>query len=151
MRLWKKTTVRWRLDGRIVPSGTPHAQRESITAKRFYGTLRLANGKQKQQPLTEDRDSSEKLLRRLQTDEDRKRAVGAPQHVGESSRPIQQQADAYISFLQSRSSTSDYVVKERQRLAKLLDAMRTKTLAADVHDRALRGAQLLEDVQPHVL
>lgn len=50
---------------------TTGAKRYVIESKRFYGTLKLARGNRKQQPLTEDKASSVTLLRRLQLHEDR--------------------------------------------------------------------------------
>src|SRR5688500_14730786 len=62
MRVWRKKTVRYVLDGRRVSKGTPGSVKRDELSKRFYGTLRLADGRTKQVPLSEDRDASRKLL-----------------------------------------------------------------------------------------
>ncbi|MFV0445737.1 MAG: hypothetical protein ACK5Q5_19320, partial [Planctomycetaceae bacterium] len=49
---------------------------KTVYSKRFYGSLKTSDGKRKQIPLTEDRKTSEALLRRLQNEADRKRALG---------------------------------------------------------------------------
>lgn len=88
MNVWRKQTVRYRLNRKNVPTGTPDAQRVVILSKRLYGTLRLANGKRKQVPLTEDKNTSRTLLRRLQTQEDEKRASGVTRYDEERQRSI---------------------------------------------------------------
>jgi hypothetical protein len=55
---------------------TRNGKRETILSKRFYGTLNTANRGRKQVPLCADREASLVLPRRLQMDEDRKRAAG---------------------------------------------------------------------------
>lgn len=61
MQVWRKKTVRYVIDGEKVASGTHGAAKETIKSKRFYGTLRLADGRTKQVPLSEDRDASQTL------------------------------------------------------------------------------------------
>lgn len=76
MNVWRKQSVKWTKNGKRVAKGTKGATPTKTLSKRFFGTLRLANGKRKQQPLTDDKQSSLTLLRRLQTNEDDKRANG---------------------------------------------------------------------------
>lgn len=88
MQVWRNKTVRYVLDGEKVARGTPGATKETVESKRFYGTLRLAEGRTKQVPLCEDRDASRKLLRRFQTDEDRANALGLDRPARERQRPL---------------------------------------------------------------
>jgi integrase len=127
MKVWKKQTTQWILKGKRVATGTPKAKRTTIHSKRFYGTLRLADGKKRQTPLTEDKESSETLLRRLQTDEDSKRANGADRYYDERNRPIGELLASFAEYLTSKGNTPAYVSLTITRCRSLLTATRTKT------------------------
>ena len=88
MNVWRKRSTKYVLNGQRVPSGTPHATKTVVPSKRWYGTLRTADGRTKQVPLSEDREAAKRLLRTLQTDEDRLRAMGGQRHLRERGRPI---------------------------------------------------------------
>jgi len=66
MGVWRKQCKRYFVNGKLVTRRTPEAVATTVYSKRFYGTLRFANGKRKQVPLTKNRKTSEALLRRLQ-------------------------------------------------------------------------------------
>ena len=76
MKVWRKQTIHYLLNGKRTSKGTKGAKPKVILSKRFYGTITLASGKRKQTPLTEDQKTSQKLLQRLQNDEDTKRTLG---------------------------------------------------------------------------
>jgi integrase len=97
-------------------------------SKRFYGTLSLANGKRKQQPLTEDKTSSVTLLRRLQTQEDNKRASGVTEDVERRQKPITGFVDAYGSYLASKDGTPMHITNTLYRIRSLLTATKTNTI-----------------------
>jgi integrase len=128
-KVWRKQTTRYRLNERNVPKGTPKAKRFVIESKRFYGTLTLATGKRKQQPLTHERDTSETLLRRLQTAEDTKRANGADRFYDDRQRPVGEFVTEYGSFLQSKGNTSLHVTMTVSRCRSVIAATKTKTIA----------------------
>jgi integrase len=129
MNVWRKQTIRYRLNGRNVPKGTAKAKRERIESKRFYGTLRLASGKRKQVPLTEAKDTSETLLRRLQCDEDTKRANGADRFYDDRKRPVAEFLTEFGSYLQAKGNTALHVSTTLSRCTALLTATKTKTIA----------------------
>lgn len=115
MAVWKKQTKR--------KDGT------SFESKRFYGTIRSLNGKWKQVALTEDRQSSEKLLSRLQTKQDDDRASGVTESTVERLRPINDVLSQYESYLRSKANTELYVNSTVNRIRKLLTLTKTTTLA----------------------
>lgn len=113
MDVFKKQTTRKLADG----------SREKILSKRFYGTIRT-NGKSKQVPLTEDRESSLIMLKRLIRDADDHRANGTPQHVLESRKPLGDLVSAYKTFLASKGGTTDHVEKTITRIDRITKAIR---------------------------
>ena len=129
MKVWRKQTVRYTKNGKRCTKSTPGAKAKTEYSKRFYGTLRTADGKRKQVPLCEDRQASETLLRRLQTDEDRQRAVGVDRHASERKRPIHEHVNDYETHLRAKANTERYVTLTMNRLRRLLDATKTKTLS----------------------
>ena len=88
MNIWRKKSTKWPVDGKRVPPRTPKAKRHVIESKRFYGTLLTSDGKRKQIPLTDDRDTSETLLRSRQYEEDTFRAAGVDRPTRERLRPL---------------------------------------------------------------
>lgn len=127
MKVWRKQTTR-------------NGGRTTIYSKRFYGTLRTADGKRKQVPLSEDRETSVQLLQRLQLDEDRQRALGVDRYARERQRPIDEHVHAYELYLRSKANTERHVTLTLRRLRLLLTATKTKTVT-DVD--ALRIASTL--------
>ena len=88
MNVWRKQTTRYRLNGKTVTKETPRAKRETVQSKKWYGTLRTADGKRKQVPLTKERETSQTLLNRLQTDKSRFLAYGVDQCQREREKPL---------------------------------------------------------------
>ena len=117
MNVWRKQTVRVR-DG----------QRETIYSKRFYGTLTLASGKRKQEPLTEDKPSSLALLKRLQREQDDKRAKGVTRQDEQRERPVNGLVDDYEAYLLAKGNTRQHVSLTVSKICKLLTATKAKTL-----------------------
>lgn len=129
MKVWKKQTIRWTKNERTVPKGTRGSVKKVIESKRFYGSLKTASGKTKQQPLTEDEPSSLKLLNKLQNDEDKKRLLGITSDDEKQKTDILKAVDEYISFLEGKGNTAEHVTLKRQRLLKLIDGCGFGTVA----------------------
>jgi integrase/recombinase XerD len=127
MQVWRKQSVRWVLNGKHVPKGTPNAVKETIRSKRFYGTLNAYDGRKRQVPLTEDKATSETLLRRLRCDEDSKRANGVDRFHDHRRRPLLEFVDEYEAFLTSKGNTPKHVRAQKQRIVKLLAATKART------------------------
>ena len=127
MDVWKKKTVRWVIEGKNVSPRTPNASKRIILSKRFYGTLRLATGKRKQVPLSDERKTSLTLLRRLQTEQDERRANGVDRYYDERQRPLLELLDEYESFLASKGNTADHVHTQTMRCRKLITTTKAKT------------------------
>jgi integrase len=68
------------------------------------------------------------LLRRLQTEEDRKRAVGVSRQDEERQRPLTELVAEYETYLKAKANTPRHVALTLRRLRLLLDATKTKTL-----------------------
>jgi len=128
MNVWRKQTVKWAVNGKRVSKGTPKAKRVVIESKRFYGTLTLATGKRKQQPLMESKETSETLLRRLQCEEDTKRANGADRFHDDRQRPLAEFVTEYGSYLQAKGNTALHVSTCLSRIRLLLSETRTNTI-----------------------
>ena len=128
MNVWRKQTTRWELKGKPVAKNTAGAKRTVILSKRFYGTLTLSSGKRKQQPLTEAKDTSETLLRRLQTIEDEKRANGADRYYDDRQRPLAELLAEYGSYLTAKGNTTLHVSMTLSRCRALLDTTKATTI-----------------------
>lgn len=127
--VWRKCKVLWVINGKQVLPKTDGAKKVSVPSKRWYGTLTDAFGKRKQVPLCEDRQASETMLRRLQTDAERKRAVGVTREDEERGRPLAALLTEYETHLRAKANTETYVVKTLKRIRALTDATHAKTLA----------------------
>lgn len=128
MKVWRKQTVKWKRDGKRVKAGTERAERCVTLSKRFYGTLTDADGKRQQVPLCEDREASERLLRRLQTEADKQRALGLAKHERQRQRPVSAFVDEYEAYLRSKGNTERYVTQAASRIRRLLKASRIGSL-----------------------
>ncbi len=129
MKVWRKNTIRWEKGGKRVPPKTPGARRVRIPSKRFYGTLKDAYGKRRQTPLCEDREASLTLLRCLQTEADRKRAVGVSRQDEERERPLDVLLSEYETHLRAKANTERHVSLTLKRIRSLVQATGGKTLA----------------------
>jgi len=129
MNVWKKVTIRWTLNGKNVPPKTPKAKRKTIPSKRFYGTLKAFDGKKRQIPLTEDKATSETLLRRLQGIEDTKRANGADRYSEHRQRCVFELLSCFEEYLISKNNTLAHVSKTIYAIRRLLTTTKAKTLA----------------------
>ncbi len=89
----------------------------------------MASGKRKQVPLTMDRGTSQKLLQRLQHDEDRKRSLGIDSIDERRSRSVFDALADYLGYLAWKDNSAEYIKTTEQRLRKLLKAAKTKTIA----------------------
>lgn len=128
MAVWRKQTVKYRLNGRTVPKGTPRAKKSKILSRRYYGTLRTAAGKSKQQVLCEDRRSAEILLRRLQSDEDRKQAIGEDGYGVACKTPLSDHIRDYRHHLTAKGDTENYVSLCVGRVTRVLEAIHAKAI-----------------------
>lgn len=128
MKVWRKQSTKYLLDGKRATKTTTGAVKVQIPSKRFYGTLTLASGKRKQQPLTEDKTTSQALLRRLQGVEDNKRASGITEDVERRQKPISEFVDAYGSYLESKGNGEQHIAMTLGRIRNLLKATKTNTI-----------------------
>jgi hypothetical protein len=130
MNVFRKRTTRYvDAHGKRVAPDTPNAKRHVIPSKHWYGTLRTADGKRRQVPLSVDRKASTLLLRRLQTEADTERALGVNVYARERQRPLTALVDEYETFLHAKADTSRHVTLTLRRLRLLVDATKAKTLA----------------------
>jgi len=136
MRVWRKNTIRWEKSGKRVPPKTPGARRVRIPSKRFYGTLTDAYGKRRQTPLCEDREAALTLLRRLQTEADRKRAVGVSRQDEELGRSLDELLTEYGNHLRAKANTERHVALTLTRITNLVNDTKARTLA-DVEASAI--------------
>lgn len=128
MNVWRKKTVRWTLDGKRVSPNTPNAVRKAIPSKRYYGTLRTWDDRRRQVPLTEDAKTSTQLLRRLQGEEDRQRALGVDRYAVERRRPLSELLDEYKTHLRAKANTERHVTLTLTRINAIVDALDAKRL-----------------------
>jgi integrase len=117
------------LNGKRVSPNTTGAKRHVEECKRWYGTLRTFDGKRRQVPLCEDRQAAETMLRRLQTEADRKRAVGYTREDDERERPLTELLTEYETHLRSKGNTDGHVTLTMKRVRAVMDATKAKTLA----------------------
>jgi len=129
MNVNQKKMVRWHLDGKRVPAGTPNATKQVTLSGRFFGMLRTSDGKRKQVPLTDDRQSSVVLLRRLQAEEDRFLASGIDRQTRNKNEPIEPFLLEFESELRSRGRTELHVVQTINRIRDVLKKSKAKSLA----------------------
>ncbi|MHC2067360.1 tyrosine-type recombinase/integrase [Bremerella sp. T1] len=126
MKVWRKTTTRYQKEGKRCSKETPGAKRVREQSKRFYGTLKTASGKTRQVPLTEERGTALKLLRRLQGDEDRYRAIGIDNR--EQKRSLDELLVEYEKSLKARNITAGYIITQMKRIRELVGITKAKTL-----------------------
>jgi site-specific recombinase XerD len=129
MKVWRKNTVRWFINGKRVSPKTKGAKKITEASKRWYGTLRTFDGKRRQVPLCEDRQAAEAMLRRLQTEADHKRAVGFTREDEQRERPLSELLTDYETHLRSKGNTENYVAKTILRIQAVVNATKAKTLA----------------------
>lgn len=79
----------------------------------------LANGKRKQDPLTEDKASLLALLKRLQREQDDKRAAGVSRQDEQRERPVDDLVDAYASYLATMTFTLSAAVSKNRKTSTL--------------------------------
>lgn len=129
MKLWKKTSTRTVLDGKRVPSGTPGATKVRTQSPRWYGALKRADGIRQEIPLTHDEKSSQTLLARLQTEQDRLKALGLTDRSKERLKPLPALIEGYREHLMSKGGTSRHVSLTVQRIQFIVDALNAKQLS----------------------
>lgn len=56
--VWRKKTLRYEVNGKQATKATPGAKPRAELSKRWYGTLRLPDGRARQVPLSEDKAAS---------------------------------------------------------------------------------------------
>lgn len=127
--MWKKKTVRWYAGKQLVPSGTEGAIKRTIESKKFYGTLKTCDGRSQQIPLTDERGTSEAMLRRLQSEADRERALGIGSKDKERLRPLQEHLADYKHHLKSRENGAVHILNTMARLTAIVKAIGAETIA----------------------
>jgi integrase len=129
MKVWRKKTVRWTKNGKRASPTTAGAKKVVIPSKRWYGTLKDAFGKRKQTPLCEDRKAAETMLCRLQTEADRKRAVGVSRQSEERDRPLSELLTDYETYLRAKANGDGHIAKTLKCIRAVFSATKAKTLA----------------------
>ena len=129
MAVWRKKTTRYLLDGKQVPAHTKGAKKRLVESRRWYGTIRLQDGKTKQVPLAEDEETSERLLQQLQAEQHERRLNGTTTFDDAVKLTLSEVLDAYLQYLTSKGNSSEYLKTTRQRLDKLFKALKAKTIA----------------------
>ncbi|TWT59652.1 tyrosine-type recombinase/integrase [Rubinisphaera italica] len=119
MRVWKKNSVKYVNNGKRCSKNELGAIKQTIPSKRFYGTLKTFDGTTKQIPLTEDRKTSESLLRRLQSEADHKRSIGYTVQDDKRNKPLTDVLDEYIVYLTAKGNSEEYIRLCESRLRKL--------------------------------
>lgn len=127
MSVWKKQSVKWLSLGKQVPSGTAGATKKTIESKRFYGTVRQADGRSKQVPLFKDKDQSIRLLVQLQAQEDRDRELGITKGDRERLRPLHGVLKEFQSHLESKGNSKRYIKLIIRRLEVIFESTQAKT------------------------
>jgi len=128
MKVWRKNSVKWTLNGKRVSPNMKGARKKTIPSKRFYGTLTTFEGKRKQIPLTEDANTSRQLLRRLQAEEDHKRAMGVTRQDVERQRPLVELIAEYEEYLLAKGDTKKHVRYTLYCIRGLAHATKAKTV-----------------------
>ena len=128
MNIWRKQTVRYSLGSKRATKSTQGAKPTKELSKRFYGTLNTFDGRKKQIPLSEDANTSKKLLRRLQGVEDEKRANGVDRFYDQRQRNLADHLGDYLTFLRSKNNTPLHVETQAARIRKLLAATKATML-----------------------
>lgn len=63
MQVWKRQSVVWVLGEKRSSKAVSGAKSRKVLSQKWYGTLKTYEGKSKQVPLTEDRVTSQALLK----------------------------------------------------------------------------------------
>ena len=103
-------------------------------SSKFYGQLRTACGKRKQIPLSENKGTSQKLLARLQGEQDNLKALGLDDRSKRRTEPLKAHISAYQEHLTSKGSSPRHirqVIGEIQRVSNSLKAHRISDLSSD--------------------
>ena len=129
MAVWRKKTTRYLLEGKQVPADTKGAKKRLVESRRWYGTIRLQDGKTKQVPLAEDEDTAERLLQQLQAEQHERRLNGTTTFDDAKQMSLTDILDAYLQYLTSKGNSPEYLKTTRQRLEKLFKGLKAKTIA----------------------
>lgn len=128
MAVWRKKTTQYHLDGKQVPAHTKGAKKRLVESRRWYGTIRLQDGKTKQVPLAEDEETAERLLQQLQQEQHERRLNGTTTFDDAKLLTLAEVLDAYLQYLTSKGNTPEYLKTTRQRLEKLFKGLKAKTI-----------------------
>ena len=129
MTVWRKKTTQYLLEGKQVPAHTKGAKKRLVESRRWYGTIRLQDGKTKQVPLAEDEDTAERLLQQLQAEQHERRLNGITTFDDAKQMSLTDILDAYLQYLTSKGNSPEYLKTTRQRLEKLFKGLKAKTIA----------------------
>jgi len=137
MNVWKKQSVKWFKGEKRSKKGVKGAEPQTLFSKRWYGTLKTYDQKKKQVPLTEDKDTSEDLLKTLQRTEDERRVNGFTKIQEQREKPILEHLDEFRTSLESRNNTPAHIKLTISRITALL----TETAVKKIDD--LDGNKIL--------
>ena len=102
-------------------------------SSKFYGQLRKADGTRRQTPLTTDRDTSRKLLARLQGEQDRLRALGLDDRSKRRTEPLKEHITSFREHLKSKGGTPEHIrltISRIERVSNCLKANRISDLTS---------------------
>ncbi len=122
MAVWKKQSVKWFKGEKRSSKGIKGAEPRTLFSKRWYGTVKTYDNKKRQVPLTEDEDTSEKLLKTFQRTEDERRVNGFTKFMEQREKSILDHLEAFKTSLMSKNNTADHISKTVNRIKALLTA-----------------------------
>ncbi len=129
MSVWKKKTVRYFVGDKRSSKGVKGAVPHTEESKRWYGTLKTYDQKKRQVPLTEDKDTSEKLLRTLQRTEDERRVNGYTKVQEQGEKPIAEHLRAFQTHMESKNNVPQHIKTTISSIQKLIDTTGVETIA----------------------
>ena len=109
MKVWRKKTTRWELNGKRVAPKTEGAKQKVEMSPKYYGTLKTYDGKYKQVALTQDPKTAKTMLRRLQAQEDKLRASGITPKEMALTAPLTGLVMGYKAYLASKNNTPNHI------------------------------------------
>ena len=129
MSVWKKQTVKWFKSEKRSNKGVTGAEPRTLYSKNFYGTLKTYDNKKTQVPLTEDQDTSEKLLKTLQRTEDERRVNGFTKFQEQGEKSIVEHLEAFRVHMEAKNNVPQHVTTTISSIRKLIEATGVKTIA----------------------
>lgn len=138
-------------EGRVVPKGTPGAQKIVNLSDKWYAEWRV-NGQKRRQPLSTDKTVSQKMLGDLILELEKGKAGLHFAFKDELLRPISEHVADFLADLKKRGVSEKYASERDRCLQAVISGCRAKTLADLTVDRvdhfleSLNGAARTKDI-----